>query len=230
MVATEDGRLQTAAELKPHFSYKNNLSSQDALTTPMSCSAVRILTDSSNAVQSCQFFEAVPLVPVTMTSNTGDGVQLISDSGNYYLYGCFISQNDACTHGTISWFYNGGDWQSNRDFPIFPQASRPNRFTIKFSEPKTVCGFSVGGIANYYGEYYCYANCLLIEGRESDADFWRPLGEVDFDPADRRTRYFDFPMDWTVGPLRITVQDVTHGECASNSDAVYLPPMQVWGK
>jgi len=82
---------------------------------------------------------------------------------------------------------------------------------------------------DYYYNERCYANCLLIEGRESDTDFWQPLGEVEFDPAERRTRYFDFPISRTVTQLRITVQDVTHGSNASGSTSVYLPPMQVYG-
>jgi hypothetical protein len=57
-----------------------------------------------------------------------------------------------------------------------------------------------------------------------------PLGELEFDPADRRTRYFDFPVRFTVSQLRITVQDVTHGSNAANNAAVYLPPMQVYGE
>ena len=69
----------------------------------------------------------------------------------------------------------------------------------------------------------------MIEGRESDADFWRPLDEIEFEPSERRTRYFDFPVSRTVSQLRITVQDVTHGTGASNNASVYLPPMQVYG-
>ena len=105
------------------------------LTTPMLCTAVRVLTNSSNAVQSCQFFEAVPLIPITMTSNaapTSAGVRLISDPNNYYLYQCFTEQVNAYTHSTLEWYYNGGDWQSNRG-----QVSTrdQNRFTILFNEP-----------------------------------------------------------------------------------------------
>jgi len=101
---------------------------------------------------------------------------------------------------------------------------------IHFDTPKTVCGFSVGGIADYYDYYgYFYANCLLVEGRQSDGDFWQPLGEVEFTPAERRTRYFDFPVNRTVAQLRVTVQDVTQGQHPSNSTSVYLPPMQVYG-
>jgi hypothetical protein len=71
---------------------------------------------------------------------------------------------------------------------------------------------------------------LLIEGRESDNDFWLPLGEVEFEPAERRIRYFDFAVERTVGQLRVTVQDVTRETGVSNSTSVYLPPMQVWGE
>jgi hypothetical protein len=70
----------------------------------------------------------------------------------------------------------------------------------------------------------------LIEGRESDSDFWQPIDEIEFDPATRRTRYFDFPVNRTVGQLRITVQDVMHGTGATGSSSVYLPPMQVYGQ
>jgi len=198
-----------------------------ALTTSMFCTAVRVLTDSSNAMQTCQFFDAVPLVPMSMTSNTAPtaaGVRLLSEPNNYNLYRCFTEQANAYTHGTLAWYYNNGDWQSNKGFP---SSRDQNRFEIHFNEPKTVCGFAVGGIADYYGSY-CYANCLLIEGRGSNDDFWQPLGEVDFDPAERRTRYFDFPVSRIISQLRITVQDVTHGASASNNAAVYLPTTQVW--
>jgi hypothetical protein len=50
------------------------------------------------------------------------------------------------------------------------------------------------------------------------------LGEAAFEPAERRTRYFDFPISRTVSQLRLTVQDVTHGTNA----AVYLLPGQVY--
>jgi hypothetical protein len=103
---------------------------------------------------------------------------------------------------------------------------------IRFSEPKTVSGFSIGGIGDdyaSYSDYHCYANCLLIEGRESDSDFWLPLSEIEFDPAARRTRYFDLPVNRMVGQLRITVQDIMHGTGATGSSSVFLPPMQVWG-
>ncbi|MCL2709685.1 MAG: hypothetical protein FWE95_02295 [Planctomycetaceae bacterium] len=201
-----------------------------ALTTPMFCTAVRVLTDSSNPVQSCQFFDAVPLVPITMTSNTAPtaaGVRLISEPNNYNLFRCFTEQVNAYTHGTLSWYHNNGDWQSNRG-----QVSTKdqNRFMIHFDTPKTVCGFSVGGIADYYDYYgYFYANCLLVEGRQSDADFWMPLGEVVFNPAERRTRYFDFLVNRTVTQVRITVQDVARGQNPSNSTSVYLPPLQIYG-
>jgi hypothetical protein len=197
-----------------------------ALTMPMLCTAVRVLTNSSSAVQSCQFFEAEPLVPVTMTSNMSSGVSLISEPFNSNLFQCFRQQVNAYTHGTLRWYFSGGDWQSNRGHVSTPDQ---NRFLIHFDTPKTVSGFSVGGIASFTGNYF-YANSLLIEGRESEADFWLPLGEVEFDPAERRTRYFDFLVCRTVSQLRITVQDVTRGQNPSNNAAVYLPPMQVWGE
>jgi hypothetical protein len=124
-----------------------------------------------------------------------------------------------------AWYYNGGTWRSNREQV---GTKDQNRFVIKFAEPKIVSGFSVGGITDCY-ENYCYANCLLIEGRELDTDFWQPLGEAAFDPAERRTRYFDFAISRTVTQLRITVQDITHGTGASNNAPVYLPPMQILG-
>jgi hypothetical protein len=200
----------------------------------MFCSAVRVLTDSSYTVQSCQFFEALPLVPITMTSNSAPanaGVELLSEPVNYNLYRCFTEQSNAYSHGTLTWYYNGGEWQSNRGQV---NTKDQNRFVIRFAEPKTVAGFAVGGLSDdYYSGYnanYCYANCLLIEGRESESDFWRPLMEVEFEPSERHTRYFDFPVSPTVTQLRITVQDVTHGTGASNSASVYLPPMQVYGE
>ena len=188
-----------------------------ALTTPMFCTAVRVLTNSSNAVQSCQFFEVEPLVPMTMTSNTAPvaaGVRLVSEPNNFNLYQCFRQQVEAYTHGTLAWYFNGGsepdgqNWQSNRGLP---SSRDQNRFEIHFNEPKTVCGFSVGGLS-WFETSYCYANCLLIEGRQSNDDFWQPLGEVEFNPAERRTRYFDFPVNRTVAQLRITVLDVTRGQ------------------
>jgi len=56
-----------------------------------------------------------------------------------------------------------------------------------------------------------------------------PLGEMDFNPAERRTRYFDFPINRTVSQLRVTVQDVIRGQNPSNSTSVYLPPIQIYG-
>jgi len=200
-----------------------------ALTTPMFCTAVRVLTDSSNPVQSCQFFDAVPLVPITMTSNTAPtaaGVRLVSTPNNFNLFQSFRHQVEAYTHGTLAWYFNSSDWRSNRG-----QVSTrdQNRFEVHFNEPKTVCGFSVGGLSWFETSYF-YANCLLIEGRQSNDDFWVPLGEVEFNPAERRTQYFDFPVNRTVAQLRITVQDVTRGQHPSSSTSVYLPPMQIYGE
>ena len=116
-----------------------------------------------------------------------------------------------------------------------PSTRDQSRFTIQFAQPKTVDGFSVGGIlfdffnSGYYSAHNCHANCFLIEGRESDADFWQPFGEFEFDPAERRTRYFDFPVSRVVGQLRITVQDVAHRVGATQNSAVHLPPMQFYG-
>jgi hypothetical protein len=200
-----------------------------ALTTPMFCTAVRVLTNSTNAVQTCQFFDAVPLVPMTMTSNTAPttaGVWLVSEPSNPSLFQCFRQQVEAYTHGTLAWYFNGSDWRSNRG-----QVSTrdQNRFMIHFDTPKKICGFSVGGLS-WFETSYCYANCLLIEGRESDNDFWQPLGEVDFTPAERRTRYFDFLVNREVSQLRVTVQGVTRGQNPSNSESAYLPPMQIYGE
>jgi hypothetical protein len=200
-----------------------------AATTPMECTAVRILTSSSSAVRSCQFFDAEPLVPVTMTSNSGGGVILASEFANANLYRCFTEQSVAYAHGTGDWYVSNGD---NRGLPSFREQSR---FEIWFNESKTVSGFSVGGLASYLASNR-YANCLRIEGRESAADFWRLmpcrdhadyrlLDEVEFDPSDRLTRYFDFLDNRTVSQLRITVQDVSLGA----SPSIFLPPMQVWG-
>jgi hypothetical protein len=196
----------------------------------MQCTAVRVLTDySSSPVRSCQFFDSVPLIPVTLMSNSSlqaAGVELTSTPTTHNLVRCFTEQSNAYTHGTVAWYYNGGNWQSNRGMV---GTRDQNHFYIRFAEPKTVNGFSIGGIGDGYYSNYCYANCLLVEGRESDTDFWRPLGEVEFEPSERRTRYFDFLMSRTVSQLRITVQDVTHGTGAPNSASVYLPPMQVFG-
>ena len=197
-----------------------------ATAVSLQCTAVRILTDySSYPVRSCQFFETEPLVPVTMSSNSSAGVELLSDPINYNLFRCFTEQSNTYTHGTTDWFRSDGDWRHNRG-----QAGTQdqNRFFIRFTGKKEAGGFSVGGIVNYNNDN-CYANCLLIEGRESDTDFWQSLGEIDFEPAERRTRYFDFAKTRTVTQLRITVQDVTHGTGVSNSMPAYLPPMQVYG-
>jgi hypothetical protein len=152
------------------------------------------------------------------------GVQLLSEPENHNLFRCFTEQSNAYTHGTAAWYFNGGDWQSNRNLV---STRDQNRFVIRFATPRIVNGFSVGGLTDYRSDF-CYANCLLIEGRESDANFWRPLGELEFEPSERRTRYFDFAVSRLVSQLRVTVQDVTHGTSASNSTPVYLPPMQVW--
>jgi len=202
------------------------------LTTPMFCSAVRVLTDSPSPVRSCQLFDAVPLLPVSMTSNTAAGVRVLSDPANWNLFRCFTEQANAYTHGTATWYFNNGEWQSNRGLP---STRRQNRFEVHLDEPKTVGGFSVGGFhsTDYYSHYgsweqNCYANCLLIEGRGSSADYWLPLAEVEFTPAERRTRYFDFPINRSASQLRITVQDVTRGATVRNSTPVFLPPMQIW--
>jgi len=195
-----------------------------ATDTPMQCTAVRILTDCPSEVRSCQLFDSVPLIPVSLSSNSASDVELIAEPVNHNLYRCFTEQNNAYTHGTAEWYYNGGKWQSNRGSV---STKDQNRFEIRLADPKTVSGFSVGGVSDY--GYYCYANCLLIEGRESDMSFWQSLGEADFEPPEGRTRYFDFPVSRTVSQLRITVQDVTRGTSASNSAPVYLPTMQLYG-
>jgi hypothetical protein len=208
-----------------------------ALTNPMFCTAVRVLTNSTTAVQSCQFFDAVPLVPMSMTSNTAPataGVRLIPTPASPNLFRCFTEQVNVQIHGTAAWYYNGGDWRSNRGMPPSPfntgdpDTPRQNRFEVHFDDPQTVCGFSVGGLATHQANL-CYANCLLIEGRVSESDFWLPLSEVEFDPAERRTQYFDFAEDRTVGQLRITVQDITHGTGAADNTEVRLLPMQIYG-
>ena len=199
-----------------------------AVTTPKECTAVRIRTNSTSDVWTCQFFDVVPLIPVTMTNGStlaNTGVELLTSPTNNTLHERFTRQNTAGTHGTIDWYYNGGVWRSNRGMP---STKDQRRFEIHFSVPKTVSGFSIGGFS--YNASYCYANCLRIEGRESESDFWQLLDEVEYDPAGRRTRCFDFPVNRTFGQLRITVQDVTRSTGASNSASVYLPPMQVWGK
>jgi hypothetical protein len=58
----------------------------DALTTPMLCTAVRVLTNSTAAVRSCQFFDALPLVPMSMVSNVAAGVRLVSEPENWFLH------------------------------------------------------------------------------------------------------------------------------------------------
>ena len=201
-------------------------------TDEMECTAVRIRTSHSTLVRSCQFFDWEPLVPVTMTSNTGGGVTLTFEPNSpigVNRYQCFTYQSSAYQHGTSNWYINNG---SNKGMP---SSKNQNRFFIRFAEPKTVCGFSIGGLASYTASY-CYAKCIRIEGRESDSDFWRLLSvvseyqsvireEIEFDPSERKTRYFDFPVNHTISQLRVTVQEVTQGTSAS----VYLPPMQVWG-
>jgi hypothetical protein len=192
-------------------------------TTPMECTAVKIRTSHASAVRSCQFFDSEPLVPVTMTSNTlpsAAGIVLSSsETGNANLFNCFRNQSAAYQLGTRTWYANNG---SNKGKPSYKDQSR---FEIRFTEPKTVCGFWVGGLAIYTAAN-CYANCLLIEGRASVDDFWQRIDEVDFNPALQETQYCDFPVDHTVGQLRVTVQDVTSG----TSSPLYLSPMQIWGE
>ena len=113
---------------------------------------------------------------------------------------------------------------------VFPSTSRQNRFLIHFNEPKTICGFSVGGLASHSSSLV-YADCLLIEGRASESDFWLPLGEIEFYPAERRIQYYDFLIDRTVTQVRITVQSVVPPSTgAASNAAVYLPPMQIYGE
>jgi len=194
----------------------------------MLCSAVRILTNQSLAVRSCQFFDSVPLVPVTLTSNPSSslGIALESELVNSNLYRCFTEQSNAYSHGTIAWYYNDGTWRSNRKRA---STSNQSRFTIRFNEQKSLHGFSIGGL-NSYNASYCYANCLLIEGRKSDADAWNSLKEVDFEPSAQRTRYFDFDDCPTISQLRITVQDITRMPGATSNTPLYLPPMLVHGR
>jgi hypothetical protein len=154
-----------------------------------------------------------------MTAYTGSDVTSVFDPNTpitTYRYQCFTHQSNAITQNLKS------THMSNRGMP---SSKDQNRLEIRFTESKTVCGFSVGGLASYTASYR-YANCLLIEGRKSNEDFWRPIDEVDFNPALQETRYFDFSVDHTIGQLRITVQDVTSG----TGTAVYLPPMQIYGK
>ena len=199
-----------------------------AVTNPMLCSAVRILTNQSSAVRSCQFFDSVPLVPVILTSNSSSslGITLESEFINDNLYRCFTKQSNAFTHGTITWYYNDGTWRSNRKRA---STSNQSRFTIRFNEQKSLHGFVLGGLVNYNANY-CYVNCLLIEGRESDADAWSPLKEVEFEPSAQRTRYVDFDDCPAVSQMRITVQGITRMPGATSNTPLYLPPMQVCGR
>ena len=195
-----------------------------AVSPPRECTAVKIRTNlPTTLVRTCQFFEAQPLLPITMTSN---GSVLSSDPVNNNLYLCFRNQSSAYSHGTVNWYYNGGEWRNNRGMPSTKDL---NQFLITFAQPKAVSGFSIGGLANYTGNY-CYANCLLIEGRESGNDFWRRIAEVEFEPAERKTRYFDFPVSYMVGQLRVSVQDITQMAGVSANTSLYLSPMQVWGE
>jgi len=199
-----------------------------ALTNPMLCSAVRILTNQSPAVRSCQFFDSVPLIPVTLTSNSSSslGITFESEFINNNLYRCFTEQSNAYTHGTIAWYYHDGTWRSNRKRA---STGNQNRFIIKFNEQKSLHGFVIGGLHSYNASY-CYANCLLIEGRLLDTDAWQRLLEIDFEPSARRTRYVDFDACPAVSQLRITVQDVTRMPEATSNTSLYLPPMQVHGR
>jgi len=207
-----------------------NVSADDGsfgITTPMQCTAVRIQTNQTTAVRACQFYDAVPLVPISMTSNTaptGNGLTLnvtetLANSTN--LFQAFRGLSTARQLGIRDWYYNGGTWQNNEGKP---STGSQNRFEIRFADPKTVGGFAVMGLQPYTATN-CYANCLLVEGRADTGDYWRRIDEVKFDPSLRLTRYFDFPADHVVGQLRITVQSVMPG----TSSQVYLPPMQVYG-
>jgi len=200
-------------------------------TRPMECTEVRIqITAGSStlSVRTCQFFEYEPLVPVTFTLLGGGGVTYSMSPGSLSVFQCFTHQSIAYPQGTKAW-YIGKD---NKGEPTFEEQ---NRMEIYFSSPKTVSGFSVGGIVtvgntttNYNSATHCCARCLLIEGRASNDVFWRRIDEVEFNPAEQKTQYFNFPNVHTVGQLRITVQDVTS---AGGTDApLHLPPMQVWGR
>ena len=218
---TIEGKSKTSEWIRISATSVNSLVNNGyfGTTDEMECTAVRIRASHVTAVRSCQFFDCIPLVPVTMTAYTGSGVTLVFDPNTpitTYRYQCFTHQSNAITQNLKS------THKPNRGMP---SSKDQNRFEIRFTEPKTVCGFSVGGLASYTASN-CYANCLLIEGRESGDDYWRPIDEVDFNPALQETRYFDFPVDHMVGQLRITVQDVTSG----TGTAVYLPPMQIYGE
>ena len=45
----------------------------------------------------------------------------------------------------------------------------------------------------------------------------------------RRDWYYDILSDRLIRQLRITAQNVTHGNNPSNNTSLHLPPMQVYG-
>jgi len=197
----------------------------------MQCVAVRIkTTQTTTAVRSFQLFEAVPLIPTTISGNGSTFIPVSAkESISSQLYQCFKYQNIAYTQGEKTWYVNNGSNMGK------PSTKDQSRFIIDFGGQKTVCGFMVGGISyagsssTTYQSSYCYADCLLIEGRESANDFWKRIDEVECPPVDsndkRKNRYVDFPVNHTVRQLRITVQRITSGM----STSIYLPPMQVYG-
>jgi len=198
-----------------------NVGRYGAVTNTKECNAIRIRTNNPNWSKSCQFFGAVPLVPVDAPTN-------MFEPTNSNLRLCFVNQDIAYTYGTNDWYIANGD--NKGGFSTSDQI----RFQIHFTSPKTVGGFAVAGITSHSADN-CYANCLRIEGRASANDPFRLLkvshnfkvyDEVEFDPAKRETQYFDFLEDHVVWQLRITVQDVTRKNA---SLPVYLPPMQVYG-
>ena len=205
------------------------------MTQPMQCVAVRIRTSLATAVRSFQLFDAVPLISTTISSNGSTFIKgSEQESISNQLYQCFKYQNIAYTQGGKTWYANNGSNMGK------PSTKDQCRFIIDFGEQKTVCGFTVGGISyagstsTAYQSSYYYANCLLIEGRESANDFWKRIDEVGCPPADsqdgnkRKNRYFDFPVNHTVRQLRVTVQRITSGTSTSVT-SIYLPPMQVYG-
>jgi hypothetical protein len=195
------------------------------VTTPMLCTAVRFrCADYYTAaikLVSCQFFDAVPLVFSGIRDTIVDNHMLFSALWNVPLQ-----------HGNDiqKWKRIYSTWYENNSNKGQPSTQDQTRFIIDFGSLKKVCGLS----AVIY--YSAGVKCLLIEGRKSDTDFWVTLDEIEFDLANPKTLYFDFPKVHTVSQLRITVQEASVSILYPDRFAlpyygnIYMPLMQVYGE
>jgi len=196
------------------------------MATPMFCTAVRVQCMPSrigmtSMVRICQFFDAIPLV------RSGENVLFEVEGVRSWQFSSLFSQPDRPpprnSHDIPAWlcFYN--QWYVHQSNKGLPSTQDQTRFVLRFDTLKTVCGFSVTTYDYPYSAEW--VKCLLIEGRQGDADFWETIDEIEFDPSESKTWYFDFPKVYRVSQLRITVQEVS-GNAANR---LCLPLMQVYG-